>query len=592
MTKYPLTLTPGLWSDDTKLAAKGRWVDGSNVRFWEGLPEIIGGWESLTSDLLSGVCRSVFQWGDNAGTLNIGMGTHSTLNVWAGGSLAAITPLLALPSAKLAASPLTTFIGTPTVVVSEPGNPHLVGETIIVSGAAAVGGITPNGTFVVTAETADTWTFVFSSNASSNAVGGGSAVVVASQRAFAAGAIDGTGGAGYGTGAWDVGTYGTPSLNEYFPRTWSLAAWGQQMLASPRGGSIYQWANVMGSPAVAVANAPKQVRAMVVHTNDQVFALGCNQEVSGLYNGLCIRHSSVRKLTEWNTNFDTTAREYILPGGGEIVTGRMIGQYLVVWTTAGMFLGTFTGNLEQPYRFDPIGKNCGLIGPNAVVVVGTRAVWLSPDLQFRSYTLGGQPTVVDCPIRRDMVDNIAPSQVDKIVASGVSKFNEARFDYPDARDGLENSRWLSVSLTTGDWQRGVMARTALVDAGPSADPIAITAGGTVYWQERGKSADGGPIAWFLETGELYMSEEVVTRLSSLWPDVSGQVGAWNLTLFSRLKPQGVMRTFGPVAIAANDDKVDIHFSGRLFRVRFSGESSPAAGRLGRPLFSMKTGSRR
>jgi hypothetical protein len=33
----------------------------------------------------------------------------------------------------------------------------------------------------------------------------------------------------------------------------------------------------------------------------QLFALGCNEEVSGNFNPLCIRHSSVRNNTEWNT---------------------------------------------------------------------------------------------------------------------------------------------------------------------------------------------------------------------------------------------------------------------------------------------------
>jgi hypothetical protein len=206
--------------------------------------------------------------------------------------------------------------------------------------------------------------------------------------------------------------------------------------------------------------------------------------------------------------------------------------------------------------------------------------------------MGGQPEIVECPIRKDMVDNITPSQADKIVASSCSRFNEVRFDYPDNRDGFENSRYLTVSLVDGTWYRGVMARTAMVDAGPSADPIGVAYGGETYWHERGYSADGAPLSWSLETGELYMSEGNTMMVRGLWPDVTDQRGAWNLTLYSRLRPQGDARTFGPYAIAATTDKVDIRASGRLFRIRLSGSSSPASGRLGRPVFDItKSGER-
>ncbi len=83
--KIPLELPPGLNGDDTTLAGAGRWADGSNVRFRLGRAETIGGWERLTSESLSGVCRAVFPWTDNAGTLNIAFGTHSTLELWRGG---------------------------------------------------------------------------------------------------------------------------------------------------------------------------------------------------------------------------------------------------------------------------------------------------------------------------------------------------------------------------------------------------------------------------------------------------------------------------------------------------------------------------
>lgn len=495
-------------------------------------------------------------------------------------------------SKTLVSNPLSVTSGSPTVTVTETGHNISTGTSITVSGASAVGGITPNGTFVATRIDANSYKFNFTSGATSTATGGGASVAVAvpatggigmtfaPQDAFAAGAIDGTGGAGYGTGAYSVGGYSEPSTADFFPRTWALAAWGQQLLANPRGGTIYAWANVTADKAAPLTNAPAKVTHMLVVPQDMVFALGCNQEVSGVFDPLCIRHSSVRKSTEWNTAASTTAREYVLPGGGRIVAGRVIGSSLLVWTNHSLFLGTYVGALAQPWRFDRIAGNCGLIGPNAAVVVGQAAYWLGVDGQVYRYGLGGGVEPIPCAIRDDLFGNITPGQADKIVASSTSRFSEVRWDYPDVRDGTENSRYVALSLVGQGWYRGRMARTAMVDAGPSQDPIGVTAGGNVYWHERGQSADGAALSGWLETADQYLSEDQTALVLGIWPDAKEQVGPINVSIVSRFKPQGEESTKGPYPMVAGEDKVDVRASGRLFRMRFDFNSLPAAWRLG------------
>ena len=502
--KIPLELPPGLSGDDTSYAAAGRWADGSNVRFRLGAAETIGGWERLTGEGLTGVCRSVFPWTDNAGTLNIGFGTHSKLQLWRGGALVDITPL---------------------------------------SG-------------------------------------------------FAAGAVDGAGSAGYGTGAYGVGGFGLPSVSDYFPLTWSLGAWGQQLLASPRNQTIFAWTNDTAQRAQALANAPANVTHMLVAPLSggyQVFALGCNEEVSGTFNPLCIRHSSVRNNTQWSTTASgSTAREYILTGGGRIVAGRMCGPALLVWTGDALFLGTFVGALNQPWRFERVGRNCGLIGPAAVVVVGQTAFWVSPDRQFFSYALGGQAEPITCPIRRDFAEELAASQGDKVVASSNAEFSEVRFDYPDRRDGYENSRYLALAVggpDVGAWHRGVMARTAFVDAGPSAYPIGVAFDGSAYLHEKGRSADGGPFSWFIESSDSYLDPDSTLLARGLWPDFRDQVGPVTVSLSGRFYPQDTAQTVS-VAMAVGDAKADLLATGRLFRVKFSGSSAPTGCRIGKPTFDV------
>lgn len=670
----PIDIPPGLNSDDTTYAAAPAWADGSHVRFRLGKPEVCGGWEGLTSDPLTGVCRSVLAWTDNnSATLNIAFGTHSNLQLWQGGALYDITPFgpvtalaadplsvtngstvmavaqaahglangaqVAIAGASsvgrvtpngtypitvvnadsytvtlaasatvaktLGANPFSVVIGSPLVTVTETGHNLASGTGVSFSGAAVVGGIAPNGSFPVTVVDADTYRFSFTANATSTATGGGSGVVatvpasgggskvvVTPQQLLPEGPRDGTGTSGYGTGAYGVGGWGQPSTADYFPRTWSLAAWGQKLLASPRNGGLYEWSNVTSQPAVAVTAAPVRITQMLVAPQRQVFALGCSQE-NGLWNPLCLRHSGVGDETQWATDASSssTAREYVLPGGGRIVGGRVLGRYLLVWTTQSLFLGTYVGQIGQVWRFDKVGDKCGLIGPNAAAVLGSAAFWISPDRQFHSYSAGGAVTPVACPIRADFAQNLAASQADKIVASTIAEFSEVRWDYPDTRDGYEVSRYVALAADgpdAGSWHRGkpingvVPARTAMVDAGPAQNPIGVSVDGAVYWHELGHSADGRALPWFIETADLYLDENRASLVRQAWPDISSdQIGPVQFALASRLHPQGPQTRYGPFTLMPGQETVDFKASGRLFQLSYSGFSLPSYARIGR-----------
>ena len=589
MARVVLELPPGLNNDDTTFSAAGRWADGSNVRFWRGRAQVINGWEALTTTALTGICRKVFGWTDNAAVLNVAAGTHSALQLYQGGALYDITPFG--PVTQLGPNPLTVTNSSPVVTVAHPNHGLITGDSVTISGAVAVATITPNGTFTITVVDANSYTYTFTSNANNNATGGGNAVVVIPQKPLPAGNIDGTGGAGYGTGTWSTGTYSSPSTVDYFPRTWSMAAWGQNLIANPRGGGIYTWTNNTANRAIAVANAPSQVTYALVASKRQLFALGCNAEAFPYaFDPLIIRHSSIGNNTEWNTAASTTAREYRLPGGGRIVCGAVVGDNLLIWTSEALFVGTFVGSLGQPWRFDKVGDQCGIIGPNAFAINGQQAMWVGPNLQFYAYTLGGQPTLIPCPIQDDFADNMAPAQTDKITLSSVSFFDEVRIDYPDGRDGVENSRYLAAHIPTllnspeNAWYRGIMARTAFVDTPPSpnAFPIGVDPAGVIYWHEKGQTANGGPISWFIETADNYLDPALTMQVRGIWPDFKDQVGAIDVSIATRFYPQDVeVMTSGQI-MAPNANKSDVRATGRLAKLKFSASSSPTFVRLGNP----------
>lgn len=400
------------------------------------------------------------------------------------------------------------------------------------------------------------------------------------------GQIDGTGGRGYGTGAYGVGSYGVESATEYWPLTWSLATWGDQLMANPRNRGIYQWDGSAATKLVLVPNAPAQVTYMVVAPQRQVLAFGCNEEVSGVFNPLCIRWSDIEDQTDWSTLPSNNAGEYVLEGFGRIVCARVIGDYLLVWTAVDLFLGTFLGNPGQTWKFERIGNNCGSLSPGAPVVKNQNVMWIAQDLTFWSYSLGGAPQQVACPIRTNFVSNITPGQSDKIVASAVSTFQEIGWFYPDSRDGFECSR--QVCLGPEGWNNDLCARTAFIDAGPQSNPIGVTPDGHVYLHEKGNSADGGPLSGFIESADFYLGEaDGGLMVTGMHPDFKSQIGPLTMTLYLRNHPQSpVVYTKGPYTLAPGQERKQFRATGRLARLRFDFSSSPAFVRGGKPEFDM------
>ncbi|CAB4157966.1 hypothetical protein UFOVP679_62 [uncultured Caudovirales phage] len=595
--KIPLELAPGLVSDDTDFSTGG-WRDGSNVRFWRGKPETVKGWESLTLTLLAGVCRTVWGWSDSDNLLNFALGCHNNLTVWQNGELAVVTPV------SVAATGTITVSGTP--VANET---FVVGtQTFTFKASRAVAGEVTisavnatQATNIVAAITADipstataaAVSAVVTVTATTAGVAGNLIVLteaatgiavsgsgkLSGGSGFVTGQIDGTGSVGYGTGAYGVGDYGEPSTIDYFPLTWSYGSRLGVLYANPRGQGIFKWENVTSAPATALSGAPAAVNSILVSWTGQVMAFGCT-DTSGLFNPSCIRISDIVAPTTWTISTSSTAQQFYLEGNGRIVGARAIGQYVFVWTDSELHIGVFTDS----WSFQRAGAG-GLCGPNAAVVVGQTAYWVSPDLQFYSCPLGGAPVLLVCPIREDFAENAAPGQNDKIVAASVAERGEVVWFYADGREGYENSRAVRLSTVDGAWMRDDLARTAFVDSNPGPSPVGVTYGGAIYWHERGSSADGGVLASSLRSGGQYMDPASrMTLLRGLWPDFKDQVGAINLTIYTRDYPQDEETVWGPFVIPASTNKIDFLVSGRIFDFEFSSSSSPSAWRMGKPVF--------
>lgn len=250
LTKFKYV--PGINTDDTDLTNEVRFRAGNLVRFRFDKAETIGGWERVSSTQFDGIARGAHTWAPSGLTPFIAWGTATKLYTYSGG---VITDVTGAREEGTLTDPFQTANGTPTVTVSHTGHGVAVGETVTFSNAAAVGGITVNGAYTVTSVTnPNVYKITHGSNASSTASGGGAVDYV---YALPAGNVDGNGSFGYGTGAYGSGPYGVASLNSSLPRVWSLRNYGDNLLAVPTGGGLYEYqpdltyAEILaGSPAL------------------------------------------------------------------------------------------------------------------------------------------------------------------------------------------------------------------------------------------------------------------------------------------------------------------------------------------------------
>ena len=88
-----IKFAPGIDKQDTSVGAEGRWVDSDNVRFRYGLPEKVGGWQSLLTDTIVGVARKQHAFVDKEGNRYVAIGTDKFLLIYFEGQLFDISPL-------------------------------------------------------------------------------------------------------------------------------------------------------------------------------------------------------------------------------------------------------------------------------------------------------------------------------------------------------------------------------------------------------------------------------------------------------------------------------------------------------------------
>ena len=133
-----IKFAPGIDKQDTAVGAEGRWVDSDNVRFRYGLPEKVGGWQSLLTDTLVGIARKQHAFVDQDGNRYVAIGTDKFLIIYFEGQFFDISPL-----ATAISGATFTFNGTTSVTLTTSAAHNIsVGDIIRLTGTTLPGGTT------------------------------------------------------------------------------------------------------------------------------------------------------------------------------------------------------------------------------------------------------------------------------------------------------------------------------------------------------------------------------------------------------------------------------------------------------------------
>jgi hypothetical protein len=237
MPLQKILFKPGVNKENTRYTTEGGWYEADKVRFRQGNPEVIGGWQRISANTYNGVCRSLWNL-VTLGFLNlIGVGTNTKFYIQNGGAYYDVTPIRV--TTTLGANPFTGN-GTTTVTVTAASHGATTGSFVTFSGVTGTYAATLNAEFQLTVVNANSYTITTSSVVAAGATGGSAVVAAYQLNAGPAYAVPLT---GWGAGSWGQAgtTWGNGGTSSSSLQLWNQINYGEDLVFGVRGGSLYYW---------------------------------------------------------------------------------------------------------------------------------------------------------------------------------------------------------------------------------------------------------------------------------------------------------------------------------------------------------------
>lgn len=587
-----LTFRPGMTRIATPYTNEGSWYDCDKVRFRDGLPQPVGGWQSevLIGELL-GICRTKLSWRSNGGVTYEAFGTTEGLWVNADGTLYDITPIRLQFASKVGPLSVTSGSNELTITTTSPearpgDRVELVGYDLTASG---ISDAALNATHVITSvPDANSVTVILSESATATVVSGGGTGDV--NFLIGPGAEGTVFGNGWGAGPYGLSTYGTPRTDFVAisrARVWSLDTWGEILVGTYHDGTPIKWDPTNDDLLVRasfITNAPKGDLLLVTSPDRHLVLFGTQLPGETDVSRLAIRWCDQENFTEWTVTATTTAGSQLLSSGSEVVCAQASSRQNMIWTDASITSMQFTG---PPYTFgfNRLDRTPEIVSRHAAVEVDGTLLWMALGA---FYVYDGVARVLPCPIKDVVFDDYNLDQQDKFFGVSNQAFQEVWWFYVSA-EATEVDRYVVFNYASQDWTFGTLARTAAEDAGINATPTAIDSVNTKFQHEVGLSADGVPLNAYIESAPFDISEgDQMMYVRGIVPDAR-MVGSdtMEITLKGQRYPQAVSTSYGPFTISDTTDRVRTRLRVRQVVFRYESNSTSLFWQGGKPRLDVK-----
>lgn len=629
MALQKLQFRPGINRETTSYANEGGWFMCDKVRFRFGVPEKIGGWIAISSNTFLGTCRDIHSFVALDGSKYTGVGTHLKYYLELGAAYYDITPLRDTTAAGDVTFAATD--GSSTLTVSDTAHGAIQNDFVTFSGAVSLGGLITADVLnqeyqIVSVIDDDTYTIEAKDSSgslvaanSSDSGDGGASVVGAYQ--INVGLDTTVVGNGWGAGAWGRGTWGSGTsllVVGSTLRLWSADNFGEDLIYNARDGGIYYWDKstssapfargvALSSLSGADSTTPTIAKQVLVSDNDRhILVFGCDpQDNIGTQDPLLIRFSDQESPTTWAATATNTAGDLRIGSGSEIVCAVETRQQIIVFTDVSLHTIQYLG---PPFTFgiNQISENTTIMSPNAAKAVDDAVYWMGLE-GFYIYT--GQVQKLPCSVKSYVFNDFNDAQAKKVFAALNSSFNEITWFYPSANsDNID--RYVTFNYLEQVWTIGTMARSAWLDRGINAQPIAAGLDGKLYQHEIGND-DGSTspvtaIDAYIESSQMDIGDgENFVFIRGMIPDVTfdgseavSPAATFTLktrnfpgTNYSTTDPSAVTRT-ATVPVEQFTDQVHVRLRGRSFALRIESDATGVQWRLGAPRIDVRTDGRR
>ncbi len=518
---------PGINRENTRYTNEGGWYDGDKIRFRQGTPEKIGGWQPYSTNTYLGICRALWPWSTFSYSGLLGVGTNLKYYIAFGNVYYDITPIR---RTVVLTNPFATTSGSPTVTVTDLTHGALSGDYVTYTGASVVGGLTISGEYVITVIDDNTYTINAGSNAGSTVLNppGGGGTVTADYQVNTGGDIQYPL-SGWGTGTWGGGTWGSGSTNVKEFRVWNHQNFGEDLIFGPIGGGLYYWdassgllnrgvslSSLSGATEVPVI----QNHMLVSDASRFVLAFGCNDYGSSAQDPMLIRWSDQESAVNWAPAATNQAGSLRLSHGSEIVAVGQVRQEILVWTDTSLYSLQYLGP-PIVWGSQLLTDNVSIFSDRAWAVAAGVTYWMG---QEKFYMYDGRVNTLECDVRQYIFSDFNYNQNQQIFASTVEQFNEIWWFYCSA-NSTEIDRYVIYNYAEKAWYYGTMNRNAWVDANVTSDyPIAASSNRLVYHEfgvDDSLAGTPAPIVSYITSSEFDIDDG--DRFGFVWrvlPDIT------------------------------------------------------------------------